>query len=109
MGCTCSTPTPDSGGSACERGISTWNLGSSRTGTSRDPHLVERAGSPPAVVLLVLYLAFLLGCVFVLYVVIRKAVHHGILDADDARRASDSGQQLQRTLSKGTPPDDRAS
>ena len=60
-------------------------------------------------VLLVLYLAFLLGCVFVLYVVIRKAVHHGILDADDARNASDSRQQLQRTLDKGRHPDDRIS
>jgi len=61
------------------------------------------------VVQLVLYLAFVAGCLFVLYLVIRKAVHHGILDAEDARRASDSRQQLQRTLSKGTHPDDRSS
>ncbi len=58
-------------------------------------------------VLLVLYLAFLLVCLFVLYIIIRKAVHHGILDADEARRASDSMQQMRRTLSKGTNPDDR--
>ena len=58
--------------------------------------------------LLLVYPVFLVGCLLVLYVVIRKAVHHGILDADEARRASDSRQQLQRTLSKTTPPDDRS-
>ena len=56
--------------------------------------------------LLVFYLVFLLVSLFVLYIIIRKAVHHGILDADDARRARDARQQMQRTLSKGTHPDD---
>jgi hypothetical protein len=61
------------------------------------------------VVLLVLYLALMVGCLFVLYIVIRKAVHHGILDADDARRDSQSRQQLQGTLRGQAHADDHIS
>ncbi len=57
--------------------------------------------------LLVLYAAFLVGCLFVLYMVIRKAVHHGILDAEQARRDNESLQRLRATLSKSSNQDDR--
>jgi hypothetical protein len=49
------------------------------------------------------------GCLFVLYIVIRKAVHHGILDADDTRRDRQSRQQLLGTLGGQTHPDDHIS
>jgi hypothetical protein len=42
------------------------------------------------------------------HLVIREAVHHGILDADDARRASDSRAAVTTPLSRGTHPDDRS-
>lgn len=41
----------------------------------------------------------------VLYFVIRKAVHHGILDADDARRAVEREVSLDQAMREGKHPD----
>lgn len=41
----------------------------------------------------------------VMYFVIRKAVHHGILDADDTRHERDRRDRLDAALRDGTLPD----
>jgi hypothetical protein len=53
----------------------------------------------------VIQLLLLALSLLVLYFVIRKAVHHGILDADDARRAHEREVSLGRATREGKHPD----
>jgi hypothetical protein len=62
----------------------------------------ERLLAYHRVVLALLLIAVLL---LVLYFVVRKAVMHGILDADEAREARDRGARFDRQLRDGTLPD----
>ena len=49
-----------------------------------------------------------LGC-FVLYVIVRKGVAHGILDADAARTAQERRKRFEALVEDGTLPDPRDS
>ncbi len=43
----------------------------------------------------------------VLYFIVRKAVAHGILDADDARTSRDRRKRFEKLVQDGTLPDPR--
>jgi hypothetical protein len=53
----------------------------------------------------VIQLPLLAVSLLVLYFVIRKAVHHGILDAEDARLAEEREVSLGRAMREGKHPD----
>lgn len=50
-------------------------------------------------------LLLLAASLLITYFVIRKAVHHGILDADDTRAARERQDRLDTALRDGTLPD----
>ena len=50
-------------------------------------------------------LLLLVASLVALYYIIRTAVTHGILDADDARRARDREERFDKQLREGTLPD----
>lgn len=77
--------------------------------TARLPEPTREHREPVAsrpVDLLVFYAAFWVVGLLVLYVVVRKAVHHGILDADESRRDRESTQRLQRAVRESSRPED---
>jgi hypothetical protein len=49
----------------------------------------------------VLALVLLIGSLLLTYFVIRKGVHHGILDADASRRAREHRQRLSDAVHQG--------
>jgi len=49
----------------------------------------------------VLAIVLLVGSLLLSYFVIRKGVHHGILDADASRRAYDHRQRLKEAVAGG--------
>jgi len=59
----------------------------------------------------VLAVVLLIGSLLLSYFIVRKGVHHGILDADESRRADDRRQRLKEAVAGGTgdgePPADR--
>jgi hypothetical protein len=59
----------------------------------------------------VVAVVLLIGSLLLSYFIIRKGVHHGILDADESRRAYERRQRLQeamaRSAGEGEPPSDR--
>lgn len=69
--------------------------------TTSDAEVHERPASLPSVIELLLLAVGLL----VLYFVIRKAVHHGIIDADDAREEHERQVRLGEAMRRGEHPD----
>jgi hypothetical protein len=78
----------------------------------RVPALPERTGDalgpagygPP-----VLAVVLSIGSLLLAYFVIRKGVHHGILDADSSRRAREARQRLTDAVHQGATVTDRPS
>jgi hypothetical protein len=54
----------------------------------------------------VLAVLLLIGSLLLSYFVIRKGVHHGILDADASRRAYDHRQRLEEATARGAGEDE---
>jgi hypothetical protein len=49
----------------------------------------------------VLSVVLLVGSLLLTYFIVRKGVHHGILDADESRRAREHRQRLKDAVARG--------